>query len=124
MSITSKSNVSYNFYNEITGEKINLPLVDYEGTMRLILLTEEQATEYFESEPPKEEPEQPTPGNGEDTSPEQPQPPQEPGNQTGDDNNTGGEQPPQESTQPPEGEGKDDPTDNPDTGDQIGRAHV
>ena len=57
MSITSKSNVSYNFYNEITGEKINLPLVDYEGTMRLILLTEEQATEYFESEPPKEEPE-------------------------------------------------------------------
>lgn len=117
VSIMSKSNDSHNFYNEITGEKINLPLVDYEGTMRLILLTEEQAIEYFESEPPKEEPEQPAPGNGEDAPPEQPQPPQQPGDQTGDDDTTGGEQPPQEPTQPPEGEGTDNP-DNPDSGDQ------
>ena len=117
VSIMSKSNDSHNFYNEITGEKINLPLVDYEGTMRLILLTEEQATEYFESEPPKEEPEQPAPGNGEDAPPEQPQPPQQPGDQTGDDDTTGGEQPPQGPAQPPEGEGTDNP-DNPDSGDQ------
>ena len=40
--------------------------------------------------------------------------PQQPGDQTGDDDTTGEEQPPQEPTQPPEGEG----TDNPDTGDQ------
>lgn len=117
VSIMSKSNDSHNFYNEITGEKINLPLVDYEGTMRLILLTEEQATEYFESEPPKEEPEQPAPGNGEDAPPEQPQPPQQPGDQTGDDDTTGEEQPPQGPAQPSEGEGTDNP-DNPDSGDQ------
>jgi len=106
VSIMSKSNDSHNFYNEITGEKINLPLVDYEGTMRLILLTEEQATEYFESEPPKEEPEQPAPGNGEDAPPEQPQPPQQPGDQTGDDDTIGEEL-------PPHGGNEDDPIDTP-----------
>ena len=44
---------------------------------------------------------------------EQPQPPQEPGDQTGDDDSTGGEQPPQEPTQPPQDGSGDDPADTP-----------
>lgn len=110
------------YYEESTGEKIVLPLVDCKQTAKLIYLTEEQAIEYFAPEPPITEPEQPNPGNddnnGEDTPPEHPQPPQQPGDQTGDDDTTGGEQPPQKPAQPSEGEGKDDPTDNPDSGDQ------
>lgn len=111
----------FSFYDEITTEKIDLPLIDYEGVVQLSYLTKEQAAEYFTPKPPEEKPQQPTPGddsNGEDTPPEQPQPPQGPGDQTGDNDTTGGEQPPQEPTQPPKGEGKGDPTDNPDSGDQ------
>ena len=85
------------YYEESTGEKIILPLVDYKQTAKLIYLTEEQAIEYFAPEPPITEPEQPNPGN---------------------DDTTGGEQPPQKPTQPSEGEDKDNPTDNPDSGDQ------
>ena len=81
---------SHDYYNEITGEKIEMPLTDYEGTIQLIRLTEEQAAEYFVPDPGDTD-------NGEDASSEQPQPPQQPGDQTGDDDTTGGEQPPQES---------------------------
>lgn len=92
-SIVGTFDNSFSFYDEATGEKVDLPLVNYEGTMRLVYLTEEQAAEYF--------------------APEQPQPPQE-GDQTGDDDNaTGGEQPPQEPTQPPQGGNEDDPIDTP-----------
>ena len=91
--IVSAADSHFDFYNEITGEKVDLPLIDSEGMAQLIYLTEEQAEEYFAPEPP----------NGEEpTPPEQPQPPQQPGDQTGDDDTTGGEQPPQEPTQPPE----------------------
>ena len=101
---------SHDYYNEITGEKIEMPLTDYEGTIQLIRLTEEQAAEYFVPDPGDTD-------NGEDASSEQPQPPQQPGDQTGDDDTTGEEQPPQGPAQPPEGEGTDNP-DNPDGGDQ------
>ena len=102
---------SHDYYNEITGEKIEMPLTDYEGTIQLIRLTEEQAAEYFVPDPGDTD-------NGEDASSEQPQPPQQPGDQTGDDDTTGGEQPPQESIQPSEGEGTGGDTNTPDTGDQ------
>lgn len=87
-SIVSTFDNSFSFYDEAIGEKVDLPLVNYEGTMRLVYLTEEQATEYF--------------------APEQPQPPQEPGDQNG--GNDDGEQ-------PPEGEETGNPQ-NPDSGDQ------
>ncbi len=93
------------FYNETTGEKVDLPFESYEGSAKLICLTEEQAAEYFSPKPGDND-------NNEDTPPEQPQPPQEPGDQTGDDDNaTGGEQPPQEPTQPPQGGSGDNPAD-------------
>ena len=91
-SIISVSDNAFDYYNKASGEKIELPLIDCESITQFVLLTEEQAAVYFAPELP----------------------PQQPGDQNGDDNTTGGEQPPQEPTQPPEGEGAD----NPDTGDQ------
>lgn len=100
-------------YDESTGEKLALPLVDHVDIAKLVYLTEEQAAEYFTPEPSKdEEPIPPEPGDdgsGENIPPEQPQPPQEPGNQAGDNDTADEEQPPQEPPQPPDGEGKDDP---------------
>lgn len=95
------------YYQCFTGEKIEIPLIDYSDNVMLVYLTEEQAAEYFAVEPGDDD------GDGEDTLPEQPQ---KPGDQTGDGDTTGGEQPPQEPVQPSEGEG----TDNPDNGDQNG----
>ena len=106
LTITDEQSADSGFYEETTGEKLALPLVDYTGTARLTYLTEEQAADYFA--PALDD------NKDEDTPPEQPQ---EPGDQTGDDDTTGGEQPPQGPTQPPEGEGTDNP-DNPDSGDQ------
>lgn len=102
LSITDYAKDNGEYYEESTGEKVILPLVDYKNDTKLICLTEEQATEYFAPDPGDTD-------NGEDAPPEQPQPPQQPGDQTGDDNTTGGEQSPQEPTQPPEGEGADNP---------------
>lgn len=112
LTITDEQSADSGFYEETTGEKLALPLVDYTGIARLTYLTVEQAAEYFAPKPGDD-----GNGSGENTLPEQPQPPQEPGDQTGDDDTTGGEQPPQEPTQPPEGEGTNNP-DNPDSGDQ------
>ena len=109
LTIVDELSADEGFYEETTGEKVELPLVDYVGTARLTYLTEEQAAEYFA--PALDD------NNGEDTSPEQPQPPQQPGDQTEDNDTTGEEQPPQGTTQPPIGEGADNP-DNPDSGDQ------
>lgn len=110
LAITDYAHDNGEYYEESTGEKVVLPLVDYKNDTKLICLTEEQAAEYFASDPGDTD-------NGEDAPPEQPQPPQQPGDQTGDDDTTGGEQPPQGPAQPPEGEGTDNP-DNPDSGDQ------
>lgn len=94
VSIISVSDNTLNYYNNISGEKIELPLIDCEDITQFISLTEEQAAVYFA---PK-------------------LPPQQPGDQTGDDNNTGGEQPPQEPTQPPQDDTPDNPADTtPDT---------
>ena len=101
LTITDEQSADEGFYEETTGEKLVLPLMSYTGIARLTYLTEEQAAEYF-APPPGDT------GNGEDTPPEQPQPPQQPG----DDDTTGEEQPPQEPTQPPQGEGTEN------TGDQ------
>lgn len=109
------------FYNELTGEKIDLPLELHEGDVKLICLTEEQAAEYFAPEPPNEPPVPDGDGNNEDTPPEQPHPPhppQEPEDQNGDDT-TNEERSPQEPVQPPEGEGADNPADTADNGEQV-----
>lgn len=115
------------FYNLFTGEKVTLPLVGLDDISALSYMTDEQATAYFaveghigqfdvkaeekrDLEEEEFDPEPPTTtdeGNPADT-------PQEPGDQTGDDDTTGEERPPQKPVQPPEGEG----TDNPDNGDQ------
>ena len=108
MTITDEQKEDAGFYEKTTGEKIELPLVDCEGHFNLFYLTTDQAAEYFAPELPKEETQQPKPGdndNGEDNPPDEPQ---EPGDQTGDDT-IDEEQPPQESTQPPEVEGTDNP---------------
>jgi len=89
LTITDEQPEGAGFYEETTGEKLTLPLVGYTDTVRLTYLTEEQAAEYFAPEPPKEEPTTPEPGDDGDSEyvpPEQPQPPQKPGDQTGDDN--------------------------------------
>ena len=104
LTITDEQSADEGFYEETTGEKLALPLTDYTGIARLTYLTEEQAAEYFA----------PDPGNtdgGEGVPPEQPQPPQQPGDQTGDDDTTGEEQPPQEPTQPPQDDTPDNPAD-------------
>ena len=104
LTITDEQSADEGFYEETTGEKLALPLMDYTGIARLTYLTEEQAAEYFA----------PDPGNtdgGEGVPPEQPQPPQQPGDQTGDDDTTGEEQPPQEPTQPPQDDTPDNPAD-------------
>lgn len=101
LSITDYAKDNGEYYEESTGEKVILPLVDYKNDTKLICLTEEQTAEYF-APPPGDT------GNGEDTPPEQPQPPQQPG----DDDTTGEEQPPQKPTQSPQGEGTEN------TGDQ------
>lgn len=104
-------------YDESTGEQLLLPLVGHVGTAKLIYLAQEQATEYFAPEPPKEEEPPPLePGDdsdSEDAPPEQPESPQEPGDQTGDDGTPAEEQPPQMPTQPPESDIIDDPIDTP-----------
>lgn len=87
---------------ETTGEKLELPLVDYVGTARLTYLTEEQAAEYFAPAPDD--------NNGEDTPTDQPQ---EPGDQTGEDDSTSGEQPPQQPEQPSQGGDEDNSADTP-----------
>lgn len=99
LTITDEQSTDAGFYEETTGEKLMLPLVDYTGTARLTYLTEEEAAEYFAPDPGNN-------GDSEDTLPEQPQ---EPGDQTGEDDTTDEEQPPQEPVQPSEGKGTDNP---------------
>lgn len=96
VSIISVLDNAFDYYNKASGEKIELPLIDCESITQFVSLTEEQAAVYFAPELP----------------------PQQPGDQTGDDDTTGGEQPPQESIQPSEGEGTGGDTNTPDTGDQ------
>ena len=110
LTIINENDSDGNFYQCLTGEKIEVPLIDYSDDAMLVFLTEEQVAEYFAPDPGDTD-------NGEDAPSEQPQPPQQPGDQTGDDDTTGEEQPPQGPAQPPKGEGTDNP-DNPDGGDQ------
>ena len=86
---------NYNYYEESTGEKVVLPLVDYKNDTKLICLTEEQAADYFA----------PAPDDNKDEDPP-PEQPQEPGDQTGDDDTIGEEL-------PPHGGNEDDPIDTP-----------
>lgn len=120
LSIVGIGSLSNNaeFYNELTGEKIDLPLELHEGDVKLICLTEEQAAEYFAPEPPNEPPAPDSDGSNEDTPPEQPQSPQESEDQNRDDT-TNEERSPQEPVQPPEGEGTDNPADTTDNGEQV-----
>ena len=112
LTIVDELSADEGFYEETTGEKLVLPLVDYTGTARLTYLTEEQAAEYFA--PAADD------NNGEDTPPEQPQPPQEPtqpSESEGTDSPDNGEQDnPQQPTQPPQDDTPDNPADTtPDT---------
>lgn len=107
------------FYNEMSGEKMLLPIDDYEATLKLICLTDEQAIEYFATKPPQnEETELPNPGDDNGDNDDTLEPSQEPDGEDKDDptNTDNGDQdktqPPQETTQPPQ----DDIDDNPPQG--------
>lgn len=102
LTITDEQSADEGFYEETTGEKLALPLTDYTGIARLTYLTEEQAAEYFAPAPDD--------NNGEDTPTDQPQ---EPGDQTGEDDSTSGEQPPQQPEQPSQGGDEDNSADTP-----------
>ena len=105
--IVSAADSHFDFYNEVTGEKVDLPLIDSEGMAQLIYLTEEQAAEYFAPEPPQEEkPIQPEPGDNGDGEEQPPQKPTQPPETNPDDGEQGQ---PQEPEQPPQ----DDPTEQP-----------
>lgn len=54
LTITDEQSADEGFYEETTGEKLALPLMDYTGIARLTYLTEEEAAEYF---PPEQSPE-------------------------------------------------------------------
>ncbi len=114
-SILDQPSEGWGFYDLYTGEKVEIPLIDMEDQSVLSYMSDIQAEEYFSDEShigrfdvkaeekrdlEEEEfnPEPPIPtdeNNPADT-------PQEPGDQTGDNNTTDEEQPPQEPTQPPE----------------------
>lgn len=108
------------FYNEISGEKMLLPIDNYAAPLKLICLTDEQAIEYFATEPPQNEEENlPNPGdeNGDNDTPIET--PQEPDGEDKDDstNPDNGDQdktqPPQETTQPPQDNGDGDDLEQP-----------
>ena len=104
LTITDEQSADEGFYEETTGEKLALPLMDYTGIAKLTYLTVEQAAEYFAPKPGDT-------GNSEDTPPEQP--PQD-GNK--DDPTDTPPQPPQEPTEPPQDDPPDKPADTtPDT---------
>jgi predicted outer membrane repeat protein len=74
------------FYDETTGEKVSLPLVDNSNVAKYVYLTTEQATEYFapvESEPEQDPDLDPEQEEDQDTNPDpdpepDPEPEQEP----------------------------------------------
>ncbi len=93
------------FFDEFTGQKIELPY-EYYGASRLIYLTDEQATEHFAPKPPQDEETAPlNPGDNENDSSE---PSKKPEEQPGDNDTTSGEQSPQKPTEQPEGENTGD----------------
>lgn len=84
----------FDFYDEITGQKIDLPLIDHEGVVQLSYLTEEQAIECFAPKLPEEKPQQPeqaSQGDNEDDPTDTPS------------------QPPEQSKEPPQGDSTDNP---------------
>lgn len=101
LTITDEQKDEAGFYDDVTGEKITLPLDSFGGTAKLSYLTKEQAAEYFAPpEPPQDDndnPDDPGEDDGEDT-PETPQEPPEGG--------TG-----EEKQQEPQDQDKDDPAD-------------
>ena len=105
LTIVDEQSADAGFYEETTGEKLALPLVDYTDTARLTYLTEEQAVDYFVPAPDD--------NKDENTPPEQPQPPE--GEGTGNPNNpdTGDQNTPQQPEQLPQDSNEGDPTDTP-----------
>ena len=105
LTIINENDLDGYFYQCLTGEKIEVPLIDYSDDAMLVFLTEEQAAEYFAPEPGDTD-------NSEDTSPEQSQPPQEPTQPpqggSGDDTPS---QPPEQPTEPPQDDTPDNPAD-------------
>lgn len=83
LSITDDPQDGAGYYEESTGEKVELPLADYASTAKLIYLTDEQAAGYFapdEPDTPYEEPDTPeTPS----------EPPEQPDNGDDDDDDYG-----------------------------------
>lgn len=124
LSITDNPQDGAGLYEESTGEKVTLPLADYNSSAKLICLTDEQAAEYFAPEEPDDpdDTEDDEQNSGEDNSnpdepdegePENPtetpsEPPEQPDNGDDGDNPAEPEEPP---TTPSE------PQDKPDDGD-------
>lgn len=88
LSITDDPQDGAGYYEESTGEKVILPLADYTNTAKLIYLTDEQAAEYFASDPAPDEPDEGEPDHPTETPSE---PPEQPDN--GDDGDNPAEQP-------------------------------
>ena len=102
LTITDEQSADEGFYEETTGEKLALPLMDYTGIARLTYLTEEEAAEYF---PPEQSPE----GEDKDNPAENP-------DNTDQDIPQKPEQPPEQPIEPPKDNATDDPADTiPDT---------
>jgi predicted outer membrane repeat protein len=90
LSISDEAQDGAGFYDETTGEKVSLPLVDNSNVAKYVYLTTEQAAEYFapvESEPEQdhdldpdqEEDQDPNPDPEQDADPEpDPEPEQQP----------------------------------------------
>lgn len=105
VNITDDPQDGVGFYEESTGEKVELPLADYASTAKLIYLTDEQAAEYFASDPAPDEPDEGEPDNPTETPSE---PPEQPDN--GDDGDNPAEQPitPEEPQDKPDSGDDDD----------------
>ena len=97
LTITDEQSADEGFYEETTGEKLALPLMDYTGIARLTYLTEEEAAEYF---PPEQSPE----GEDKDNPAENP-------DNTDQDIPQKPEQSPEQPIEPPKDNATDDPAD-------------
>jgi len=110
LSITDNPQDGAGYYEESTGEKVSLPLVDCANTAKLIYLTDTDATVYFAPVEPEEPEEELTPDD--ETPIEPPTTPSEPPNDDNGDDTPDDQQPPSEpQEQPNDDEDGDIPND-------------
>ena len=105
LTITDDPQDSAGYYEESTGEKVILPLADYNSTAKLIWLTEAEAAVYFATEEQEEDPSLDDIEDDEqdcgETPTEPPTTPSEPSNDNNGDDTSDEQQPPSESQETP-----------------------